>query len=130
MTTWTSWRGDCNWGMRMINENILQGLEEDSKKGCWENEMHTSRVERFEPPVWEEINDDTNWEFFFFTRDGYDYYFVVDGLMESISLRSEYGKKYYFDFTKEDYIKACTIARKLFLGESVEKGENNEESKN
>lgn len=114
----------------MINENILQGLEEDSKKGCWENEMHTSRVERFDPPVWEEINDDTNWECFFFTRDGYDYYFVVDGLMESISLRSEYGKKYYFDFTKEDYIKACTIARKLFLGESVEKGEDNEESKN
>lgn len=104
----------------MINEKILQGLEEDSKKGCWENQMHTSRVERFEPPVWEEINDDTDWKCCFFTKDGLDYYFIVNGLCETIELDSEYGENYFFDFTKNDYIKACTIARKLFLGESVE----------
>lgn len=120
MTTWTSWRGDCNRSLRMINEKILQGLEEDSKKGCWENQMHTSRVERFEPPVWEEINDDTDWKCCFFTKDGLDYYFIVNGLCETIELDSEYGENYFFDFTKNDYIKACTIARKLFLGESVE----------
>ena len=99
--------------------DYLENLYETKEDAEWAS-IATYRTEIFDPPAWEEINDDTNWECFFFTRDGYDYYFVVDGLMESISLRSEYGKKYYFDFTKEDYIKACTIARKLFLGESVD----------
>lgn len=66
----------------------------------------------------------------FFTRDGRDYWFTVNGFIECIDLDSEYSESYYFDFTKEDYIKACTIARKLFLGESIEEGENNEYSKN
>ena len=109
---------------------IPEEMEENVEKGNWEYEMHASRLERFDPPVWEEINEDTDWIFRFFTRDGRDYRFIVSGVLEYIELDSEYSESYYFDFTKEDYIKACTIARKLFLGESVEKGENNEESKN
>lgn len=95
-------------------------LEEDVKKGEWQHEMHASRLEQFDPPVWEEINENTDWRFRFFTRDGRDYRFVVNSFIECIDLESEYGESYCFDFTKEDYIKACTIARKLFLGESVD----------
>lgn len=99
---------------------IPEEMEENVKKGNWKYEMHASRLERFDPPVWEEINDDTNWRFRFFTRDGRDYYFIVSGVLEYIELDSEYSESYSFDFTKEGYIKACTIARKLFLGESVD----------
>lgn len=105
-------------------------MEENVEKGNWKYEMHASRIERFEPPLWEEINENTDWRFYFFTRDGRDYWFTVNGIIECIDLNSEYSESYYFDFTKEDYIKACTIARKLFLGESIEEGENNEDSKN
>ena len=103
-----------------ISDNIEpDGLEEDVEKSEWQYEMHASRPERFDPPMWEEINEDTDWRFRFFTRDGCDYRFIVSGFLEYIELDSEYSESYNFDFTKEDYIKACTIARKLFLGESV-----------
>ena len=114
-----------------ISDNIEpDGLEEDIEKGKWCYEMHASRLEQFEQPDWEEINENTDWRFRFFTRDGRDYRFIVSGVLEYIELDSEYSESYCFDFTKEDYIKACTIARKLFLGENIEKGEKNEESKN
>ena len=99
---------------------IPEELEEDIEKGKWCYEMHASRLERFEPPLWEEIKENTDWRFSFFTRDGRDYYFIVSGVLEYIELDSEYSESYYFDFTKEDYIKACTIVRNLFLGESIE----------
>ena len=39
-----------------ISDNIEpDGLEEDVEKGKWNYEMHASRLERFEPPVWEEM---------------------------------------------------------------------------
>ena len=108
-------------GGKFVNDGIMPNfLEEDIEKGEWQHEMHASRLERFEPPLWEEINENTDWRFCFFTRDGRDYWFTVNGFIECIDLDSEYSESYYFDFTKEDYIKACTIARKLFLGESVD----------
>ena len=117
--------GYCLCGFVYNNEFISgniepDGLEEDIEKGKWCYEMHASRLERFEPPLWEEINENTDWRFCFFTRDGRDYWFTVNGFIDCIDLDSEYSEIYYFDFTKEDYIKACTIARKLFLGESVD----------
>lgn len=106
---------------KFVNDGIMPNfLEENVEKGKWQDEMPASRLERFEPPMWEEINEVTDWRFSFFTRDGYDYRFIVNGFIECIEIGSEYGKRYYFDFTREDYIKACTIACKLFLGESVD----------
>lgn len=92
--------------------------------------QNITRTETLNLPTWEELN-----------------------IIDEIKINGEYGKRYIvqvdeydisiyasdgydfilykrFERTKENYIKACTIARKLFLGESVEKGENNEESKN
>ena len=44
--------------------------------------------------------------------------------MEYVVVENEFEGFYTGDLTKDNYIKACTIARKLFLGESIEEGEN------
>ena len=54
----------------------------------------------------------------------------VDFDCEIVSVEMGSDKYFVEQLTKDNYIKACTIARKLFLGESVEEGENDEESKN
>lgn len=104
----------------------------------WVFKMHASRLERFEPPLWEEMIKEPRcldcWTKEFIVMDNDKpigkAFIGVDFDCEIVSV--EMGSDQYFveRLTKDNYIKACTIARKLFLGESVEKGENNEESKN
>ena len=127
------------YDQRFINDNIFpEELEEDVEKGKWEYEMHTSRIERFRPPTYEEMIKEPRcldcWtkEFVVMSNDipiG-KAFIGVDFDCEIVSV--EMGSDQYFveQLTKDNYIKACTIARKLFLGESIEEGENNEESKN
>lgn len=54
----------------------------------------------------------------------------VDFDCEIVSVEMGADKYFVEQLKKDNYIKACTIARKLFLGESIEEGENNEDSKN
>lgn len=111
-----------------INDSISpEELEENVEKGEWNYEMHASRIERFDPPIWEEIQYTKHYFIYKFPiKDEYDFFgritilkdysIKVSGLTQGILFEE------YFDeaATKENYIKACTIARKLFLGESVD----------
>lgn len=77
---------------------------------------HTTRVERFEPPTYEEFIDE----------DFYFYWFIAKSTQRARickkdnSIFVELGvdeNLYEFQFNKDGYIKAVEYARKLFIGE-------------
>ena len=92
---------------------------------------HTSRVEKFEPPTYEEFlklnNQSTCWDFMNkenqrnFVLVGNDYYAHNDMIKPkeewTVVVQDEYDD-YIFEepLTKENYYKAVERARKLFLG--------------
>ena len=89
-----------------------------------------TRTETLNLPTWEELKIID--EIKIYAENGKQYLVQADEYDISVYASDGYDFILYkrLKRTKENYIKACTIARKLFLGESVEKGENNEESKN
>lgn len=116
------------YNKEFISDNIEpDGLEEDVEKGEWQYEMHASRLQQFDPPVWEEIQYTRHYFVYKFPiKDEYDFFgritilkdysIRVSGLVQGVLCEE------YFDeaASKDNYIKACMIARKLFLGESVD----------
>lgn len=114
-------------GGKFVNDGIMPNfLEEDVEKGEWQYEMHASRLERFDPPAWEEIQYTKHYFIYKFSiKDNYnffgritilkDYNIKVSGLVQGVLFEEYFNEA----ASKENYIKACTIARKLFLGESV-----------
>ena len=112
-----------------ISDNIEpDGLEEDVEKGEWEYEMHASRIERFRPPTYEEMIKEPRcldcWTKEFVVMDNDKLigiaFIGVDFDCEIVSVEMGSDKYFVEQLTKDNYIKACTIARKLFLGESVD----------
>ena len=103
-------KGYCLSGF--VYNNEPDGLEEDVEKGKWNYEMHTSRLERFEPPVWEEFLKTK--EYLFTSCDRFREKIYVEPISGKLSSCAKFiGKP-----TKENYTKACEMARKLFLGVS------------
>lgn len=104
---------------------IPEEMEENVERGVWQCEMHASRLERFEPPVWEDFLEKNDYIFLsknhkeMIIRSG-AIGFTNGTTMEYVAVENEFERFYTGDLTKENYIKACTIARKLFLGESVD----------
>lgn len=103
----------------------LEVLREDVDRAEWEYKMTAERTERFEPPMWEDIED--KYEFYFTCQDYKSKssnpcgMFVVNKkgtLKNYILVRnvSHYPNIFTFDepATKENYIKACEIVRDLF----------------
>lgn len=127
----TSFDGEsyCLYGF-IYNKDFMginvfpEELEEDVEKGEWQYEMHASRLERFEPPVWEDILEKNDYIFLskshkeVIIRIGASR-FTNGTTMEYVVVENEFEGFYTGNLTKDNYIKACTIARKLFLGESV-----------
>lgn len=123
--------GYCLSGFVYNNEFISaniepDGLEEDIEKGEWCYEMHASRLERFEPPAWEEIQYTKHYFIYKFSiKDEYDFFgritilkdysIKVSGLVQGILFEEYFNEA----ASKDNYIKACTIARKLFLGGGI-----------
>lgn len=124
--------GYCLCGFVYNNEFIRDniepdGLEEDVEKGEWQYEMHASRLERFAPPVWEEIQYTKHYFVYKFSiKENYDFFgritilkdfnIKVSGLVQGVLFEEYFNEA----ASKDNYIKACTIARKLFLGEGVD----------
>ena len=102
-------------------EFLFEENDIETKRAMWEKKTHATRTERFEPPMWDEIEDYSYrfvWQKQFilldihkddddesdmsyihiynFTDNGYIFYKIGD------------------DATKENYIKACEIVRDLF----------------
>ena len=105
---------------------IPEELEEDVEKGEWQYEMHASRLERFDPPAWEEIQYIKHYFIYKFSiKDNYDFFgritilkdynIKVSGLVQGVLFEEYFNEA----ASKDNYIKACKIARKLFLGGGV-----------
>ena len=83
-------------------------------KKDWRNKMTAERTERFDPPMWEDI------------EDYYCFNFVVDNCHRCFVVKKDNWitidgdgcinifEKYASGVTKENYIKACEIVRDLF----------------
>lgn len=130
-------RGCCDFDddkFRII-VTFLSELYETEEDAEFVLKYHTFRVEKFEPPTWEEFEKRKFYEFQ--GKNGRTYYIqhltycdllvvydnddcytnqltgaVIDHTYENTNIFKETP-------TKENYIKAVEIARKLFLGESV-----------
>lgn len=114
--------------------DYLENLYETKEDAEWAS-MATYRTEMFNPPVWEYFLKKNSYIFLSKRHQEVIIRIGVIGFtngttIEYVAVENDFERFYTGDLTKDNYIKACTIARKLFLGESVEKGENNEESKN
>lgn len=86
----------------------------------WHCKTYADRIERFEPPMWEDIED----YFFIFVNQTKDEYIlwkfeVIKGKHANscISIWNDKYELYVADATKENYEKACEIVRDLFKGE-------------
>lgn len=99
-------------------------LEEDVEKGKWQCEMYAIRPERFEPPVWEDFLEKKDYVSLskshkeVIIRSG-AIMFANGATREYVVVENNFERFYTGDLTKDNYIKACTIARKLFLGEKL-----------
>lgn len=98
------------------DEILLENLFEDEEEAKFVAKYHTTRVERFEPPTYEEFIDE----------DFYFYWFIAKSTQRARickkdnSIFVELGvdeNLYEFQLNKEGYIKAVEMAYKLFKGE-------------
>lgn len=92
-------------------------LREDVDRAKWEHDMFTERTERFEPPMWEEI--ERYYRFVFVNNLGsYSDYYTFDvskDRPDSFAITVDNGGFIFNgEPTKENYIKACEIVRDLF----------------
>ena len=95
------------------NERLFETKEEAE----WEFEFgNITRTETLKLPSWEEFKKERFVEFFY---NEYDYMLQYQNISKKIALyeRNNKGDYYLSEATKENYIEACRIAKKLFLGE-------------
>lgn len=95
--------------------DYLENLYETKEDAEWAS-IAAYRTEIFEPPTWEDFLKMKEYRFISY-----------NGFREKIYIEPTTGKlssctKFIGKPTKENYIKACEMARKLFLGEII-KGE-------
>lgn len=100
-------------GKKLRTEVELDDLEEDVETAKWHYEMDCERTEKLVLPTWEEFNNEK--DAWFHGEDGTEYHLfkseTVIHLMEDADEEAGWG------LTKENYIEACRLAKKLFLGE-------------
>ena len=95
----------------------LEELREDVDCAEWEYKMHAERTERFEPPMWEDIEYKYSFDFLVNQRL---YGFRVNKDNDQICIfkyNSIVGDIFNKFATKENYEKACEMVRDLFKGE-------------
>lgn len=100
---------------------LLSGLI-DKEHYEWHNKMDAERIERFEPPMWEEFENRYLFRWF---REILTYtdetFFFVDKKQKIMYIGNMHPginhyefSAYNEEFTKENYIKACEMVRDLF----------------
>jgi hypothetical protein len=105
---------DDEWIIGYLN---LDNVFETKEQAEWALKTVAERTERFEPPMWEVIENSFTFRWF---TDGNEYVFTVnkeDDIL-LIGLAFEYCNEFDKPATKENYEKACEIVRDLFKGES------------
>lgn len=104
--------------------DYLENLYETKEDAEWAP-MATYRTEIFNPPVWEDFLKKN--DYIFLSKSHKEVMIRIDAIMfangttrEYVAVENDFERFYTSDLTKDNYIKACTIARKLFLGENVD----------
>lgn len=102
---------------KYLHHKYYKNLFETREEAEWQLEFgNILRLEKLLLPTWKEF--DYHGEFNFVDAKGYEWDFYSPD-KSRISLVSGYDH-YEFEYSKENYIKACRLAKKLFLGESYE----------
>ena len=99
-----------------MTKELLQEESLHLQRIKWEQKMTAKRIERFEPPMWEDIGED-QYDFKFFINN-VCYSFTVSrylwGHLREIVIKKDSRILFDKPATKENYIKACEIVRDLF----------------
>jgi len=128
-TVYTVFDGDKKATALVLDENCndnnvlavaylsLSNLWETKELAEWHNKTYAERTERFEPPMWEDIEDE--YKIDFIEQPDKPIYFYTGKEINTIFIRDVYEDELIevFDATKENYEKACEIVRDLFTGE-------------
>lgn len=99
--------GDCGY-------HDLYALFETKDHADWHRKMSAERIERFEPPMWEDIKVEDGYEFKFFDANNEYYAFKVIKNTYTVICVDDFKNIFEEVSTKENYIKACEIVRDLF----------------
>lgn len=94
----------------------LEDLYRTKEEAEWAAKMHATREERFEPPTWEEFDFDDEWSFIDNKGNEWDLYSPDKITIRLVCFPVNHWE---FEYTKENYTKACEIAKRLFLGDEI-----------
>lgn len=100
----------------------IKNLYETKDQAEWVLKTVAERTERFEPPMWEDIELEKRYVFRFIINNEFIYFKVgkhENAKFNNITIFNITGDKMIFskwdsDTTKENYIKACERVRDLF----------------
>lgn len=94
----------------------LQFLEEDVETEKFKLEFQNiTRTDTMNLPTFEEFKKFERFEFK--AKDGHQYTIHYISGFNTLAITGIIENKYYGEATKENYLEACKIAKKLFLGE-------------
>lgn len=97
----------------------LKDLFETKEEAEWYLKFgNITRTETLKLPSWEEFKEIRFVEFFY---NEYDYMLQYQNISQKIAVYDRNNKGDYFlmEATKENYIEACKLCKKIFLGEEV-----------
>lgn len=89
----------------------LDNLREDVDRAKWERDMTAERTERFEPPMWEDIEVIYTFKFI---NDNECMSLIANKKYNFVAISNSLTVLFEEKYTKENYIKACEIVRDLF----------------
>lgn len=113
-----------SWVAGNINDLELDRLFETKEEAEWELEFgNITRTETLSLPTWEEIEKDlkncSDGEYVIVDDDRVTFVYYKLKKKPKLSIIANFDA-IEFDATKENYIEACKLAKKLFLGEVEE----------
>lgn len=120
LSKFTTIEGDkLVWGLEFSDFEFLEILFETKKQAEWNLKTRTARVVQFLPPMWEEFKE--NKTSFKFGSPKHSNPYLLYGYgnkMRIVEVLKNGLEREIFNFeaTEENYVKACEICKKLFLG--------------
>ena len=112
---------DDEWFMAIA---LLNEVYETKEEAEWYCKMNKSRIEKFEPPMWEDIKNTYGFRFIYYDdiiEFTVNYSTMLDGVefnTQKIVIRNIDERELLFvePATKKNYKKACEMVGKLFEG--------------
>ena len=100
--------------------NDIERAKNEIERLNWERKTHAERIERFEPPMWEDLFKDIYWFEFLVAENkpngNYKHILFNANQYHKIEIIANNKPTFRAELTKENYEKACEIVRDLFKG--------------